>query len=195
MPRPTGQWGFLQLFAISIYGVRMENGLWLKPDSAIPGAFDIQVAAGALYTAYVTPIQPMMHPNSAYLGARLTVANGTYTASADVNLQSSGTGAGDPLPPDDFIVVRMQGAVAGPNGKGRILIGGLDSHVNDNGRLSSSGVTEVGAVITALTAAQPAGGVSWNVQQYDHKNNVLHLPDFFSYNPVLGNLKRRSPIF
>lgn len=194
MPRPTGSWGLLQLFYSGLFGSRWENLIWLKPDSSLPSAFDVQACASALYGIYGTAVQALMNENNTILGCRFYVNNGVYTASADVQTLKPGTLTDGALPPDDFIVVRSQASVAGRNGKGRLLMGGIDISLQTSGRVNSTGDTAMAAFLAVLTAPQTAGGVSWNVQQYDHKNNVLHLPEFFSYNPVLGNKKKRSPI-
>jgi hypothetical protein len=195
MPRPTGQWGLLTLFAAAKYGTRWETLLWLKPDSTLPGTFNVQTAANTLYGVYANSFANMMTSDANFLGGRLYVGNGTYTASADANSVIVGALSDGALPPDDTVIVRMQAAVAGRSGKGRFYISGLDLHVITDGRVNTAGDTAMASIITDLTTAQPAGGVSWNVQQYDHLHNVLHLPDFFSYNAVTGNIKKRSPLF
>lgn len=193
--RPTGQWGLLQMYSAAGFGSRWQTALWLKPDSSLPGSFDIQAAALALFTTYAGALIRVMNDTATILGARLTVNNGTYSASADVDSPLGGDLSSGSIPPDDFIVVRMQAGVAGRNGKGRFFISGLDQSIQDDGRVNVLGATKMAGIIAVLNVAQTGGGVSWNVQQYDHKDNLLHLPDFFSYNPVLGNKKKRSPIF
>lgn len=195
MARPTGSWAFLSIFGSGIYGSRWESGVWLKPDTALPGAFDVQAAATTLYNTFATAFASIMNEQNQYLGGTLLVNNGVYTASASVNSQKPGVLDTAAIPPDDFIVVRSQSDVAGPKGKGRILLGGLDVSIQAEGRVNSAGNTAMLAIISVLTAAVSAGGASFTAQQYNHKDNVLSTPDFWSYNPVLGNRKKRSPIF
>lgn len=194
MSRPPGAWALAQVFYDAPFGSRWENLVWLKPDSSLPGTFDVQDAAADFNTAWAAVVAPAMSDSNNILGVKLMVNNGTYTVTGEDPTAHGGTDATGAYPPDDSLIVRSQFGAAGMNAKGRILIGGLGLAMAAGGRLSTTGVTRAQAIVAMLTAAISLNGAGFTAQQYDHKNNVLHTPAFWSFNSVFGNVRRRSPI-
>lgn len=194
MARPSGAWALAQVFYDAPFGARWENLIWLKPDSALPGGFDVQDAAADFNAAWTAVIAPAMSDSNNILGVKLMVNNGSYTVTGVDPTAHGGTDASGAYPTDDSLIVRSQYGAPGMNAKGRILIGGLGLQMAAGGRLSTFGVTHAQAIVDMLTAAISLNGSGFTAQQYDHKNNVLHTPAFWSFNSVFGNVRKRSPI-
>jgi hypothetical protein len=173
---------------------QFQNDLWFKVGAPPEEGTNINTVAAAVDTALLAKFGAVQNAECQYLGNTTYLNNGTYTISAETSHAAPGTLSNEILPSESAVVVRINAGVATRKGAGRIFVGGVDSSMVTESKLSTAGTVAFAALCAALMGITTLGGVVCEIAVWSRSLGVLDAAQFSDPATILGHRRKRRPI-
>lgn len=192
--RPIGNWTRLEVFFNGALSKEWSNIFWFIQSAMVPTA-DIKGDTALLKDYWANQAASVQSSSVSSIGCVATINNGTGSYSAEDYGAVPGTLMNDPIPEDNAVVVQRLSATAGPSGRGRIFVAGIDNSLVTGSYLNVAGTAAFTAIATALL--MPVAGATVMYAPATFSPNTGNLLPITSWETVdlIGTNRRRRPRF
>lgn len=197
MPQPAGIWLFGEAFFSSSNGEKLwSSDMWLSGAGPVSTSPDAASAASDFNDYFINSgLMALLGTDVTAKGTRVVLSNGSLHLGGAFYADTPGTGSDSALPVDQCAIVRLQTALTGRHGRGRLRIAGISENLAKGSHLTSTGLTGFSTWAGSLQTGFTSQGVDWKPCIVNRTAGTLEPDATLSAIGLLGTQRHRRPRF